>query len=891
MRREPPVHEPHKIKTVRPIAFPSAEERKKYLVAAHFNVFNLTPSEVTHDMCSFGTSAMSQEQLAGQLVGDEAYAGARNFENLVESAKRVFGHAYLCPTHNALGSLKLVMATILPPGSILLANSGSRNDLFELRGVRVIDVRDRKEPLFPGNVDLDLVRGAIRDGGVTMIGMQCFADGRHPFSLANLKAVRELADRSGLRLLLDGSRIIENAWYIQSLEEGHADRSIADIVKLIAKFAHVLHVDGAQDPKANAGGILMTDNPADHERFINEVVVYEGLHTYGGMAGRTMEVVARGIDEMCDEAEVQWVMHQTETFTARLRAAGVPLDRGCDGAYIEADKFLPHIAAHPQHALSAALYQTAGIRAVASGLVGHDSLLPVQIPRLAMTNAQLERVADAIIALFERRDRITPLEAIGEARWHDQLRFRGVFADLPVFEWDTYPFVIHTIERVAVKSREEREKAMREAGWNTFLLRSADVTIDLLTDSGTTAMSTDQWAAYDGARATPCTSDEYRHFVDVVRKTYGYQHVIPTHQGRAAEQILSQAMIRKGQYVPGNMYFTTTKEHQEMAGGIFVDVIVDQAHDPASDHPWKGDIDLAKLRAIVDQHGASQVAYISFEFSVNMAGGQPVSMDNIRDVYAYCSPRGIPVFFDATRAVENALMIQKRDPRYKDTKVADILLEMMLYGDGCTVSGKKDFLINIGGLLAFKDNAAWKEKCDELARVLEGSVTDGGLATADIAAMARGMEEMLDDRYIRTRVSQTEQLGNLLLDAGVPIVMPPGTHAIFLDAKRFLPHVDQDEYPAQRLADEIYIETGVRAMERGNVSKGRDSKTGKNYRPSLELVRLTIPRRVYTHDHMKAIAQGIIRLWNRRGSIRGLKFVYEPPHLRFFQARFAPIEE
>jgi tyrosine phenol-lyase len=244
------------------------------------------------------------------------------------------------------------------------------------------------------------------------------------------------------------------------------------------------------------------------------------------------------------------------------------------------------------------------------------------------------------------------------------------------------------------------------------------------------------------------------------------------------------------------------------------------------------------------------------------------------------------VFFDATRCVENACMIQRNDPRYAKARVADILREMMLYGDGCTVSGKKDFLINIGGILAFKENAQWAQEAEELLRIHEGNVTDGGLATADLAAVARGVEEMLDDRYIQARVQQTHYLGRLLLEAGVPIVTPPGTHAIFLDARRFLPHIDQDEYPAQRLAAALFVETGVRAMERGNVSKGRNAETGKNYRPPLELVRLTIPRRVYTNDHMRAVADGIIRLYERRHELKGLRFVYEPPMLRFFQGRF-----
>ncbi len=619
---------------------------------------------------------------------------------------------------------------------------------------------------------------------------------------------------------------------------------------------------------------------------MNEVVVFEGLHTYGGMAGRTMEVLTRGLLEMCDEAEVHWVMHQTERFTQRLRDAGVPLERGCDGAYIKADEFLPHLEEHTQDTLSAALYLMSGVRAVAGGLVGRDNLVPVQIPRLAMMNEQLDQVADAIVSLLDQRDKVTGLQAVSTGTWRDEMEYHWVFPSLEPYVFRTFPYEIHTIERVGALTREQRQKAIRAAGYNTFLLRSADVTIDLLTDSGTSAMSTDQWAAYEGVRASATTSDEYFRLVEVLRDVTGYEYVIPTHQGRAAEHILSQIMIKDGQLVPGNMYFTTTKLHQELAGGVFVDVIVDEAHDPESEFPWKGNIDLARLKGLVEEHGVEKIAYISFEHSVNMAGGQPISMDNMKEVYEYCSSTGIHVFFDATRFVENAYMIQTRDPRYRDVKIKDIVREMMLYGDGCTVSGKKDFLINIGGVLCFRENADWAHRAEEMLRIHEGNVTDGGLATADLAAIARGVEEMVDDRYIASRVEQTQYLGRLLLDAGIPIVTPPGSHAIFLDAKRFLPHIDQDEFPAQRLAAEIYVETGVRAMERGNVSKGRDPNTGQNYRPELELVRLTIPRRVYTNDHMRAVAEGIQRVHERRDQIKGLKFVYEPEKLRFFQGRF-----
>lgn len=891
MSRPLPVHEPHKIKTVRRTFFPALEERKKNLIAASFNVLNLTPSQVTFDMSSWGSSAVSQDQMAGLRVGDEAYAGARNFEALQSAVKDVLGHEHVCPTHNLLGCIKLVVATMLSEGCTHVpSNALVISDVLTPRGLKVPNVRDGSRPIFTGDLDLAKLEAEIQDGKNALLYVETFADAHHPISIANLKGVRALADRYELPLVLDGSRIVENAWYIQRHEEGQADRTIAEITRELASYCDVLQLDGAQSPKSNVGAFLSSNDAAIFERFMNEVVVYEGLHTYGGMAGRTMEVIARGLREMTDEDEVHWIMHQAERFSQRLKDAGVPLERGCDGAYLQADEFLPHVDLHRKDALSNALYLSSGVRAVAAGMLNRDAILPVQIPRLAMTNHQLDQVADAIINLYDQREKITTLEPSSEKTWRDEMRYRWVIPILDEFTFDCAPSLIHTIEHVGHLTHDERRKAIEEAGYNTFLLRSQDVTIDLLTDSGTTAMSTDQWAAYEAARPTTAVSEEYRQFVALLQDVFGYEYILPTHQGRAAEHILSQISIEPGQYVPGNMYFTTTKLHQEMAGGIFADVIVDEAHDSTSTFPWKGNIDMAKLRALVEQHGAEKIAYVSFEHSVNMAGGQPVSMDNMKEVHTFCSERGISVYFDATRVAENACMIKMRDPQYHAVSIKDILNEMMLYGDGCTVSGKKDFLINMGGILAFREDAQKATQAEEMLRIYEGNVTDGGLPAADLAAITQGVREMLDERYIRSRVLQTEYLGNLLLDAGIPIVRPPGSHAIFLDARKFLPHVDQDAFPAQRLAAEIYVETGVRAMERGNVSKGRNPETGDNYRPPLELVRLTIPRRAYSNDHMRGVAEGIIRLWARRNEIQGLQFVYEPEKLRFFQGRFEPLE-
>jgi len=336
------------------------------------------------------------------------------------------------------------------------------------------------------------------------------------------------------------------------------------------------------------------------------------------------------------------------------------------------------------------------------------------------------------------------------------------------------------------------------------------------------------------------------------------------------------------------MYFTTTRIHQELAGGAFVDVIVDEAHDTLSERPFKGNVDLEKLEDLIKKVGRDNIPYVSLAATVNMAGGQPVSMQNVRELHDLCGRYHIPVLLDATRAIENAYFIQQREDGYRSKTVAEILLEFCSYTDGSWMSAKKDSLVNIGGWLALNDRDKFEE-ARNLVVVFEGLHTYGGLAGRDLEAMARGVEESVDDDHIRARVGQVEYLGNKLIDWDVPIVLPIGGHAVFLDAKRFYPHIPQDQFPAQTLASEIYIESGVRTMERGILSAGRDPRTGQHRYPKLELVRVAIPRRVYTQAHMDVTAEAIEEVFWNRDEAKGLKLVYEPKYLRFFQARLEPV--
>lgn len=447
------------------------------------------------------------------------------------------------------------------------------------------------------------------------------------------------------------------------------------------------------------------------------------------------------------------------------------------------------------------------------------------------------------------------------------------------------PYKIKVVEPLKMTTRAERERAIAQAGYNTFLLRSEDVYIDLLTDSGTSAMSDYQWAGMMMGDEAYAGSKNFYHLEEKIQKYYGYRYIIPTHQGRGAENILSQILIKQGDYIPGNMYFTTTRLHQELAGGTFVDVIIDEAHDATSVHPFKGNIDLQKLTNLIEQVGAERIPYISVAGTVNMAGGQPISMANLRAVHQLAQIHGIRLILDATRAVENAYFIQQREENYHHQAIATILHEFCSYTDGCTMSGKKDALVNIGGWLALNDADIYEE-ARNLIVIYEGLHTYGGMAGRDMEAMARGIEESVQDDHIRARVGQVEYLGQKLLDWDIPIVVPIGGHAVYLDAKRFLPHIPQEQFPAQRLAAELYLEAGIRAMERGIVSAGRNKDNGDNYYPELELVRLTIPRRVYTQAHIDLTAEAVDEVYHNRDRLNGLKMIYEPKYLRFFQAKF-----
>jgi tryptophanase len=446
------------------------------------------------------------------------------------------------------------------------------------------------------------------------------------------------------------------------------------------------------------------------------------------------------------------------------------------------------------------------------------------------------------------------------------------------------PFRIKVVEPIRRVTREERERLIAEAGLNIFAVPADSIYIDLLTDSGTSAMSDHQWAGLMMGDESYAGSKNFFHFRDAVRSIFGYPHVIPTHQGRVAENLLFTTLLKPGDAVPNNIHFDTTRANVEHQGAEALDLVVDEGLDPQVDRPFKGNLDPAKLeRVLTERRG--RVPLVMVTVTNNSGGGQPVSMANIREVSAVCRRHGVPLFFDACRFAENCWFIQQREPGYADKSVREIAREMFSHGDGCTMSAKKDGLVNIGGFLAMKDGE-WAERITNLLILIEGFPTYGGLAGRDLEAIARGLGEVLDEDYLAYRITQVAHLGELLEQGGVPIVKPVGGHAVYIDAKRMFPHIPQSQYPGQALVVALYRDHGIRAVEVGSLMFGHpDPKTGAMVWPRLELVRLAVPRRVYTTEHMRYVAESVIEIHRQRDRLKGLRLTYEAPVLRHFTAR------
>jgi len=448
------------------------------------------------------------------------------------------------------------------------------------------------------------------------------------------------------------------------------------------------------------------------------------------------------------------------------------------------------------------------------------------------------------------------------------------------------PFKIKVIEPIRRTTREERDRLLRQAGYNLFQIPAKSVYVDLLTDSGTAAMSDNQWAGMMLGDESYAGSENYYHFEEAVRSIFGYRHVIPTHQGRMAENLLFSTVVKSGMCVPNNIHFDTTRANVEHQGADALDLVIKEAYDPRCELPFKGNMDLVRLEETINRLGRDRIPLVMLTITNNSGGGQPVSMENIRQTRALVKRYHIPLFFDACRFAENCFFIKEREAEYADTSILAIAQELFGYGDGCTMSAKKDGLVNIGGFLSL-NNEQWARDITNMLILVEGFPTYGGLAGRDLEAMARGLREVLDEDYLRFRIGQVRYLGELLDTAGVPILRPIGGHAVYLDARAYLPHLRPEELPAQALTIALYREYGIRGVEIGTVMFGKkDQATGRTVYPELEMVRLAIPRRVYTNMQITYVAESIIELYRRRESIAGFRMTYEAPVLRHFTARF-----
>ncbi len=453
----------------------------------------------------------------------------------------------------------------------------------------------------------------------------------------------------------------------------------------------------------------------------------------------------------------------------------------------------------------------------------------------------------------------------------------------------TEPFKIKTVEPIPILTREQRAEKLKQAGYNIFLLDAHDVTIDLLTDSGTSAMSQEQWAGIMMGDESYAGSENFLHLRETVKQIFGFDDFVPTHQGRGAEQVLFNVLPHSGQIVPNNTHFDTTRANVEAVCAEARDLVIPEGLDPTSTFPFKGNINLHNLQRLIEEVGPQRIPLAMITITNNAVGGQPVSMLNIRAAKKLVAQHGIPLYLDAARWAENCFFIQQREEGYRTKPILEIARELFSYADGFMMSAKKDGLVNIGGLLASRDPEVMRKLKDRLI-LTEGVPTYGGLARRDLEAMAIGLVESLNWGYLNYRIGQVRYLGERLMERGVPIVQPPGGHAIFLDAKRFLPHIPQDEFPAQALSAQLYLEGGIRSVEIGTVMFGkRDPATGEMCCPDLELVRLAIPRRVYTRSHLDYVADVIISIHQQREQLKGMKIVYEAPTLRHFTARFESI--
>ncbi len=896
---------PYRNKIVRTLHLPPPDERLERLRQAGFNVARLPAEAVYLDLLTdSGQAAMSDRQWAAMMRGDEAYAGSRSFQALERAVMECFGMPFVIPAHQGRGAENLLTHHLLDPSRVVLCNalSATTRRLIAHSGATLVEVGHpeawcfRTSAPFKGNLDLNRMDEAMLEGGtlrpaVVWISATCEPIGGQPISLTNLRAVSEWARERSIPVVLDASRLHEDAYFVHRFDPGCEGNDIRAIAREMASWADYLYLSGKKLGLANIGGLIATHDHAAFERLRNWCVIFEGMPFYGGMAGRDMEALSVGLHEAFSEPPLQARAAHLQRLANRLREAGVPLvePTGGHAVYLDLERF-PDLGPNRGATVTATLYALAGVRAAVmrvSEKAGHDrQLVRLAWPARAYEVSQVDWAAEAVVHLWDQRDRLVGLQAAGPAsdppgsplfaapRWPELSPLEETQAPVLV------PHRAKVVEEDPVATREQRMAALSAAGFNMYLISADAVAIDLFTDSGTNAMSDEAWAEMWRADEAYRGSDAYDHFQAAVTEAYGYPFVLPAHQGRGAEALLSEALVtRERPIVVGNQSFITTLGHIQRCGGSFVDVTVEAALHPEDSTPFKGDVDLARLERAIAEHGADRIAYLNVAVTVNASGGQPVRLQNLRDVRAIADRHGLPVYLDATRAVENAWFIRAQEPGFASRSIAELLQAQCACAHGVTISGKKDLLVNIGGFLATREAEVFR-KAWSVAERIEGYPLSGGLAHRDLVAMACGAREMLDEAYVAHRIEQVQALGARLTKAGIPVVRPIGGHGVFLDAEAFLPHVGRDGHPGHALAAALYLEAGVRGM----MVKSPFIRDG--HRRGVELLRLTVPRRVYGKEHLAVVADAIIALHRQAARIPGLEVAQEPAAMRATLSRY-----
>ncbi|MBO9539236.1 tryptophanase [bacterium] len=892
---------PYRNKIVHPLALPAPAERLAHLAEAGYNVARLPSAAVYLDLLTdSGQAAMSDRQFSAMGRGDEAYAGSRSFAALAERVEALFGLQFTVPAHQGRAAENLLAQHLLRPGTRVFGNalhSTTRRILAHAEArfheVGVAHAWDTASTdAFKGDLDLSRLSSTHAEGNepsVVWLAMTSEPIGGQAVSLANVRAVSEWARSHGIPVVVDASRLHENAWRIRCHEA--PDQDAEAIARQVAACCDYLYLSGKKVGLSTVGGLVATADRGAMERLRRHCIVFEGMPFYGGMAGRDMEALAVGLDEAFDDTALAHRAGLIARMAEQLTAAGVPIIQppGGHAVYLDMDRFAPHLGATASATLTAWLYAIAGVRAAAvdtrDALGAPRRLVRLALPARRYDEAQLDWVAKGVAALYAQQEQLPVLLQTG--------KFEGLPPGEPRFEPSSEafeapsplsgpitPYYARVVEPAVAPPRAQREAVLAQAGYNLYLLPADAVGIDAFTDSGTNAMSDRAWGEMVAADEAYRGTGAYSRFAEAVRETYGFPYVLPAHQGRGAEALLSETLIRPGRAVViGNQPFTTTQTHILRCGGRFVDVTVEAAYRPDERHPFKGDVDLDRLEAAIHAHGPERIAYLNLGVTVNASGGQPVRLETLRAIKAIAERHGLPIYLDATRAVENAWFIREREAGMNAYSVSDLVREIAACADGITVSAKKDLMTNIGGFLALRDPAV-AERAWKVSERLAGHPASGGLANRDLLAMACGLTEMRDDATVTHRILQVRELGERLLAAGLPVIAPIGGHAVFIDAEAFLPHLGKDAHPGHALAAALYLEAGVRGMMVKGSFEGRKG---------VELLRIALARRVYGPSHLDAIAQALIALHRRAATIPGMVVESEPAALRATLSRFRPL--